>query len=351
MTRRELALGFVLLVVTIVLLAAIAEVGLRVAMRLGIPAVRDPAEYADWFSDDDFWKLHRRWVPAHNTPTRERVHPLLGWATPRTADNPLGVMADAPYVPDTTRPAVLFYGDSFMQGVVGNAQSIPSLVAERLPGPAAYNYGVGGYGVDQMLLRVRLSARRFARPVVVVGILTVDLDRSLLTVRAGPKPSFVPHGRGLALRGVPVPSDAARWFVEHPPSIHSYALAWLRCRASRLLWGWEGLSPARRRATEEVNARLLEKLVDAARSRRVPLLFVVFYRQLELGPEVGWREGFLKRELARLGAPVVDTTAVLDRRGGFYRREGHLNARGNRRVSEAVADALAALTSPPGAGS
>ena len=90
-----------------------------------------------------------------------------------------------PSFPQSARPCVAVYGDSYTYSShVGPADAWSNLVAERM-GCRVANYGVSGYGTDQAYLRfvgTRQDGARFA----VLGIATVDIirlvnqDRSLL---------------------------------------------------------------------------------------------------------------------------------------------------------------------------
>lgn len=344
MTRlRGHAIVALLFVGSLVLLLSIAELLFRVAIARGIGVARDPLIYADGFSDDNFWKLQYRWHPNNYRLPRNWVHPLLGWAPPVTPANPLGTVDNHPDLTKKEGHPVLFYGDSFVQGVVGAEASIPAHLERFLPNSAVVNYGVGGYGLDQIFLRMRLTARRFESPIIVIGVLTIDLDRSLLKVRAGPKPHFVLLGERPSLRGVPI-ANATKWFDEHPPTIRSYACTWLVRRLKLATWGEEGLPSWRRHETTRLNAHLLEKIVRGTRAQGLPLLFVVFYTRKELR-FVQWRERFLRNRFAALRISYVDTKPLLDPWRdyllvGDLNSRGHLNSRGNERVAAAIADTL-----------
>ena len=58
------------------------------------------------------------------------------------------------------------------------------------------NYGVAGYGVDQIYLLFEQSLELYRRPLVVVSLLRTDLDRTILSDQ---KPHFEPHEGKLVL--------------------------------------------------------------------------------------------------------------------------------------------------------
>ncbi|RIL07894.1 MAG: hypothetical protein DCC71_01445 [Proteobacteria bacterium] len=328
---------------------AAVELGLRAGIRLGVPALRDPDLYADASTDDDWWKLHHRWGGRFELPSARQVDPLLGWSLPRTPSNPLGVLRDEPYRVDPRAPAILFYGDSFVRGMTPMPERIPQRLEARLGGPAVYNYGIGGYGLDQIYLRFRASHASFERPFVLFGVMTDDIDRCVLRVRSGPKPYFELDGDALVLRGTPVDPDPRAWLERNPPSIASYFGA-LVTRKLRLLRaaGRPSESAYGQERKRRLADRLLEAVVREARDRDLPLLFVFFYPRYELD-FVGWRERFLREAAARLAVETLDTKQVLlaeaSRRGvpahSFY-EGGHPNALGNDLVAAALAERLRA---------
>jgi hypothetical protein len=81
---------------------------------------------------------------------------------------------------------------------------------------------VSEYGVDQMALLMRKSIDGFTNPFVIVGILTEDLDRSILNFRIGQKPRFEVQGDGLRSVGDKIEPSTKAYLATHPPQISSY---------------------------------------------------------------------------------------------------------------------------------
>jgi lysophospholipase L1-like esterase len=111
---------------------------------------------------------------------------------------------------------VAAFGDSFTHGNdLANDLTWPALLEQLDPALEVLNYGVGGYGVDQMLLRYEAEGARFRPRVVLIGFMTDDIGRQLsvfrrfLTPRSPfpfSKPRFVLEGDGLRL----VPNPMSR---------------------------------------------------------------------------------------------------------------------------------------------
>jgi len=355
--RRTQSAGRVglLLFACFALFPILAEVLLRVAIGAGSDRLRDPQRYADFLSDDDYWKLQFRWNP--ETPITDRVSadPMLGWLLHPTESNPLGAYREIPYRVHPDRPVVLFVGDSFVQGTdqVPMSERLPQRLDRLLEERDVYNLGVGGYGVDQIYLRMvrafeDLDKMAKGLPTAVVfAIYTHDLDRSILTVRSGPKPRFRVDGQNLVLTGTPVDTDPRGWFEHHPPSIRGYAASfavqWSRLR----LGGDEGWTESlyRRREKQVVNRKIIEATIAEAHRRDVPILFVIIESKGVL-TNPGWRRRFLSRVFSDNEIPWIDSACVLNRAAGdagidpdaaYYGADSHFNAAGNGVVAREIA--------------
>jgi len=155
--------------------------------------------YADCTSSDDYWKLLYLF-PGHDEPSGARYQrgskvshydSQLGWVnsliSPETYRH-----TDAADL--GSRTPILLYGDSFaqcrtrpdecFQGLVNGDPQLNS--THRL-----LNYGVWGYGLDQIYLLYRKTIDLYEDPIVGISSLPEDMDRAVLTVRDAPKPHFL----------------------------------------------------------------------------------------------------------------------------------------------------------------
>ena len=289
--------------------------------------------HAEWFADgddDDFWKLVRRF---DSSVARCAARPdrLTGWLTDRIAPG-THEHADASAI--GTRTPVLLYGDSFAEGFGPGALCFEGLL-EASPLRATHallNYGVGGYGADQVLLLARDTLPRFeARAPVAVAALLVDddLDRCVLEFRSGPKPRFRVRD-GVLLEPAPVETDAERFLEQHPLGIPSYAL--------RLLGRAPGLLPdtlqfALRGEDEHMGEKqaLSEALVRAlcralrAHSPRPALMLMRALESARSPRSAWWQEELVRRVAAEEEVPVIDTReALLAAAGGRVERLANL---------------------------
>ena len=145
----------------------------------------------------------------------EYIHtrdPVLGWPSP-TGRTQTSVRCDrgqaiAAFPDATTAPCVATFGDQ-----LGPEESYPNRLAVRL-GCRVNNYGVGGYGTDQALVRFRVV--QDSAPIVVFAHFSDNITRNVNRFRNliapsagfGFKPRFVVRDR-LELLPIPTPPSVA----------------------------------------------------------------------------------------------------------------------------------------------
>jgi len=172
---------------------------------------------------------------SYTTHSRE-----LGWTiTPGTVSsnglyrsNSQGLRGDREYA--TAKPAdtvrALCFGDSFTQCDEVKNDETWEHYAEKTGGVEFLNFGVGGYGMTQALLRYLHDGRKFETDVVILGCMTADVRRTVNAyypfrldnpseapnVRGLPYPTLDETGK-LVLHPNPLPDAAAyRELLAHP---------------------------------------------------------------------------------------------------------------------------------------
>jgi hypothetical protein len=310
--------------------------------------------------------------------------PELGWAPAagarspdgRETSNSAGARGQREYAPVAPEGVVrlLCAGDSFTYGSeVADGETWEAQLEALSPRFEALNFGVGGYGTDQALLRLRRELGRWSPQVAVMGILVENIGRNVNRYRPlyfpssstpGVKPRFVLAGGELVL--VPQPfaerAEVARAVADGSViarlAEHEYWRepdpGWLRhSLLARLFLGWRAYS--RRQAESlwaepegepaQVTLALLSAFQREALASGVPYcLVLVFPRQKELDQLVergskSWQT--LLDGLAVRGVPCIDLAdelapAYAARRKGFFVR-GHLSPRANGLVAARVA--------------
>ena len=308
-------------------------------------------------NEDEYWKLLYLFGESSPRESTEYYDPLLGWVS--AAVEPLTRRhLDAESVGD--RRPVLLYGDSFAECTTAAADCFQGLFAESPLSETHWllNYGVGGYGLDQIYLMLRETLQDWADrdPIVVVGVMVDDdMDRSLLTIRDWPKPRLVSTEDGLVVENT-VPESKTAYLEERPVRVTSYLWKGLVQGSSVLPESWrETLSGARareeavRRANEPILAAMAELLEDAG----VTAFFVAFHGESLVERRWGeWRHEYFVEQLERAGRPWVSARAALDADReatgraveDYFLHEGggagHYNPLGNRVVFRALLSGL-----------
>ncbi len=357
MAARRLAHTVVRLGIVLAVCALIAEAGARfilfaeAADGTGIARkLRSPSRLAYTTADDDYWLLRTRFTPPDERKPPAGFDPVFGWTGYREIRS--GDFARSQRELLAGRRPVLLYGDSFAQGRAGKRGGFRGALESTELGTdyLLVNYGVGGYGLDQVHLLLTSTIDEWVDldPVVMIGILVDDdLDRCLLSFRDWPKPRLALRHGELTLEQPVLPS-VAEALEAVPRATTSYALRLLLRGRSRT-----ASRDARLRAHTDLCESLLVETVELLRDRELEHFFVLFFgpRSVQRADSADWREAWTVDRLRAIGAPWVSTRhAILqhETRTGrpateLYEETNHLNATGNRVAFRAMADGLAGL--------
>lgn len=360
--RRDLLFSLVLVVLLLAMVEGLAFVAGRVLLEWNVLYGPEPADYRAYLAKRD---------------------PVLGWPSPSEFG---GRRFDAsgarpsPAFPEPGRACVSLYGDSMTYGSEVDDEHAWGNVLARQLGCRVANYGVGGYGTDQALLRFRQNADDEAG-IVVLGHLSVNAQRNVNQFRGllsnnatGLKPRFLLADDG-GLELVPIPAIAPEHYADFlrdplPDLPHEHfrayglpfpylpslvrALGHFKLRAA-----WTG-RPAHAAFYEdahpshalELTARIAEAFDAEARARgQAPLVVVIpigsdFEHRLETGD---WVYAPLLERLRAGGVEPVDAGAAMLARlpsgshpceAWFDDCSGHFDEAGYALLAEVVRDAL-----------
>jgi hypothetical protein len=236
------------------------------------------------------------------------------------------------------------------------------------------NFGVDGYGVDQAYLRYARDVRPYRPDVVVLGLITHDLFRSMavysfVSFPGWPfpfaKPRFVLDGDRLALLNVPLPSPqvilAARSiealpFIEYDRGYRAEDWASHPLDRSHLFRflasAYRGMAgPDQKRSDERVvalNREIVRAFIRDVRDDRAFPVVVYFPSRLDFRMRArapAW-QSLAQTMLRQSDIPHTDLTGCLaDVEPAARFGPGHYAAGGNAAVARCLVDDIARLLS------
>ncbi len=278
---------------------------------------RIPELYADEYSEDECWKLYYpfnkeeyQYAIAHPKPTKKtRLTRYI------LEDNYKHV--NGGYI--NGRRPVLIYGDSFAACYSPDDCFDHILNNDEIFSKNYYllNYGVGGYGLDEIYLLLKNSIDNYSNPVVIVSLMTLDLDRSILSFRSGPKPYFAIENNHLKLNEVTIYPDMETMFLNNKPKIISYFYRRIiysgfikHFLPEQLLSYLKGEDYYKKKKIQ-VNERIMIEIINELKSRNIDYVFLIFHPSSIRGEGLlkenvdDWRDVFIKQILHTNNIPYI----------------------------------------------
>ena len=242
-------------------------------LMLGVPAL----EKRIWVPDD--YGMRRAWVKRHAAGGREafygfdRFDASTGWRSRSNIrgmrvfgdrilnTNGLGFRGtrDFAYAKTPGKTRILILGDSFTFGDdVSDDETYSYFLEHLLPNTEIMNVAVHGYGHDQMLILLKEVGVRYHADIVMLGFVSADMSRNLLTFRDYAKPSYRMKDGQLVRQGTPVPTPEVtlRWDWARPRVIDLYSAVRYR------LWGGPALVEEGERMTRALLAEIVRVTVS-----------------------------------------------------------------------------------------
>src|ERR1051325_10710262 len=380
-----------LVVVTLVMVSA--EVALRVASldRQGWTLLGDVKLYPRRWSilaEENFRVLDE----ARKNPTYLVYDDQLGWTIGRDRrsqdglyySSVEGLRSAAIGTALAGRPAsyrIALLGDSFMFGEEVPFEDSLGYQLEAALGSQfqVLNFGVPGYGVDQMYLRYEKDVRRWNPDVVILGFIDDDVIRSMMVypfigrpswLMPWPKPRFVMQGQRLSLLNEPTTPPEQIFSVNSVRELPflSYDQYYCDCDWERGYWksfyhsymfrSLISLYPRQEIPRDEISSEtrraihreIFQSFVDKVKSSgSIPLISLFPVYEDYLDPKI---------RLHRVGASILteagidyfDSTSCLERvnpHDRFVKSEGgHYSRTGNEATAQCLSkNVLQALAS------
>ena len=270
------------------------------------------------------------------------VDPLIGWKLPpmesiaeETAaysvtyrSNRQGFRARRDFALPTRKRRIALLGDSYTMGSgVEDDQTFAHLLQRRLRKTQSYNFGIGGFGVDQMWLTLRHYALPTEPDLVVLSFIRPNLPRALSAYRMGhdwlAKPTFrLAEGELVPMTLETRPGTLRRFAERHSRLLEigrrlDYSLG------RRFAFGY----------TWRLNRALFERVRDDCRAAGVPLVVMhIPVNRRHPAP-------LFEREFADMEIPFLDLSHHLppDADRLYHRLDPHLNAAGHHFAADTLA--------------
>ena len=288
--------NIILLTISLTTALVLGEIGYRYLLFSDIAFfdfLKNPGELAPNYDEEhrqfygeDYWKLNFLF---HQEFTVGKPHPLLGWIgrfdRKSLSHHQTSEMGD--------RRPVLLYGDSYAM-CVDSVQCFEDI----LNGDSLFsknhfllNYGVGGYGLDQITLLCSATVDQYENPLVILSLLTTDLDRCMLKVRDGQKPYYTLEENHLKLSGVPIVRNSNSYFERHPPEISSYLYARFRNAILYRLFPDQQPKAEHIEKIQALSRKILENTFAQLKSKNLDFVVLIFQPEHHANP--GWRLEFI----------------------------------------------------------
>ena len=269
--------------------------------------------------------------------TRDRE---LGWAIRPDHLNSLGAWKSPP-VHSLDAPRLGVFGDSFVQWYHPDGSHLADYLQGRLPQLQVLGYGVGGYGLDQIVLSMEARLPELTGGHAVLGIMDLDLDRAILRFRHGPKPWFSLEGDRLTLHNVPIAElDGGR------AGPRSTFLALMKHGAWQQIRAGVGLPRAECRVAEKtaLTRALIRRAADACVASGVRCTVLLFPNREAYQAPSGWRALAISQAARSQGLALVDAGQVWTEAGlspnVVYAPDRHPTPRANATLAQALAQAV-----------
>jgi hypothetical protein len=316
-----------------------------------LPILSDPSSYADPLCDDEYWVLLGDVAPVAQSVV-SRVpgeqgspltrHPDLGWVIRPGHLNSLGAWK-SPAVRSLSAVRVGVFGDSFVQWYHPDGEHLADHLQAQLPESQVLGYGVGGYGLDQIVLKMEAQLSTLKGGQAVIGIMLTDLDRTILQFRHGPKPWFSMVDGSLTLHNDHI-GDVDKW----SSGPRSFFLAWIKhgvVREIRTKLAWPQADCRVAEKTALTHA-LIKRAGEGCARGEVECTVLMFPHFAAYQAPPDWRTQAITEATQSQGMTLVDAGQVWADAGlgshDVYAPDRHPSNRANATLARAVAQALSA---------
>ncbi len=326
----------------LVLGLVVMELALRWALFRGpryFAPLRRAELYADSLRGDLYFRLAHAWREM-SPRTPDRVHPELGWSQGAPhPQNPLGLRHEPLLQAARKGPKFVVFGSSVIDGRPYDLRdTLPNQLARSL-GKTVVDVSVGGFSPEQVLMMMKRYRDQFPQHPDdhwLIGLASVDLDRSGTAVYSSLKPYFRLNQGELCLTGVPVPEDQLQQLRRPSGLPSSFLLTAYRRR-------WQSGLDLPDSGEVELNRALIKAMIDYLQEEQIKATFLLYCTRTEM-LRPGWREPLIGDTLQQRGYSPIRIRSALQAAPGamdeYYHDEGHFNGLGNLVASRYVVQKL-----------
>ncbi len=318
--HRAFLINFLVFCISTLIMFGVAEFIYRQLLFSNIKVfsgLRNPGFYSDYLNEDNYWKLYYMFGGDFKPP--ENPHPLLGWI----GNFDRTTLKHEEREQAGLRRPVLLFGDSYA-ACIGNVSCFQDILNhDSLFSKDHFllNYGVGGYGVDQIYLLLKNVVGMYDDPFYIFSLMNYDLDRTPMSFRIGQKPVFEIQNDSLILKNIPVNNNADLYLKENPPDISSYLyrrflysdLNLLGDSINKKLKKWDYYNDQKR----ILNDKILSSAVAELRNKRHDFMFVVFHYivpgedEFSVENTSNWRDVLMRDFLDQNDIPYIWSKDVI----------------------------------------
>jgi hypothetical protein len=245
---------------------------------------------------------------------------------------------------------IVVLGDSFTFGAeMSDEDTYSRLLESALPNTEVLNFGVQGYGHDQMLLYLKEEGVKYHPDIVIVGFAYLDIYRNIWSFFAYAKPKFELLSGGLRLTDVPVPTpDRVLAQEVYRPK----ALDLLVILRAKLRW----VLGKNETEARDLTRALLKEIIATTRSIGAVPVFVYLpvYEEIEplpkssypltaMSPPVTDREHYLRGICQERDIPCLFLRPRFEeevKKGVDFNARGHWNTTAHRLAAQEIKDFL-----------
>ena len=244
------------------------------------------------------------------------------------------------YQKQSSKKRILILGDSFTFGdEASDNVTYPYYLEKMVPGLEVLNFGVNGYGHDQMLLYLKEEGIRYKPDIVVLGFAPTGLSRNMSLCYRLPKPKFVLVDNKLQLTNVPVPTISSIISQEiFKPKIIDWLL---------MIQAEHGDKTHFIKERKQLTEAIFDEMLKTIRECGAKPLFVYISTPLAMSKnnpkEEKPFEDFFEQFCKERNIPHLFTRPYFNavkQKGIQLKKIGHWDAQGNQIVAQVIAEYL-----------